>query len=119
MVGIGAGLLMRTRWAMLLAPITFAAIFELVRSSTAGPLVDGVHLTSTYGILAFASGRGLHGVLALLPMLLGATLGAAAGRRIDGGGRAARRWWSSVGLWSRRGVTAMGPDRRPAAAGQH
>jgi hypothetical protein len=59
------------------------------------------------GILAFASGRGLHGVLALLPMLLGAALGAGAGRRIDGGGRAARGWWGRVGLWSRRGVTAM------------
>jgi proline iminopeptidase len=106
-VGLGAGLVMRSRWAMLLAPVTFAAVFELVRSSTVGPLVDGIHVGSTYGILAFASGRGLHGVLALLPMLLGAALGAGAPRRIDVA-RQPRHWWSSAGLWRRRSGTAVG-----------
>ena len=44
----------------------------------------GIHLGSTYGFVAFALGRGLHAVLALVPMLLGAALGAAAARRLDG-----------------------------------
>lgn len=105
-VGAVAGLAMRSRWSMLLAPVTFVAVFELTRRWTVGPLVDGIHLTSVYGALAFLSGRGLHGVLALLPMLLGAALGAGAGRRLDGGWRS-RRWWGTAGLWSRRSLTAL------------
>jgi proline iminopeptidase len=77
LVGIVAGLLLRTRWSMLVAPVTFAVVFELVRSGISGPTVDGIHLTSTYGVMAFAVGRGVHGLLALVPMALGAGVGAA------------------------------------------
>jgi pimeloyl-ACP methyl ester carboxylesterase len=66
-VGVLAGAATRSRRAMLLAPATFIAVFELVRLGTDGLTVDGVHL-STYGVMAFVVGRGLHGVLALLPM---------------------------------------------------
>jgi proline iminopeptidase len=59
-VGAVAGLVLRSRWAMLLGPITFIAVFELARMGTAGPMVDGIHLGSMYGIIAFALGRGLH-----------------------------------------------------------
>ncbi len=104
-VGVCAGLAMRSRWAMLLAPVTFAAVFELVRSPTVGPLVDGIHL-STYGILAFALGRGVHGVLALAPMLLGVAVGAGISRRRYGGGRG-RRGRGTAGMWSRRVVTGL------------
>lgn len=45
LVGAFAGLVMRTRWAMLLAPAVFVAVLELVRINTAGPLVDGTHLS--------------------------------------------------------------------------
>lgn len=103
-VGGLTGFVLRSRWAMLLAPIVFAGVFELTRWGTVGPLVDGIHLTSVYGALAFLSGRGVHGMLALLPMLLGAAIGAGAGRRLDGV-RCPRRWWGPAGVWSRRGVT--------------
>jgi hypothetical protein len=68
LVGGAAGFAMRSRWAMLVAPITFVAVFELVRSGEVGPSVDGIHLGSVYGILAFATGRLLHGVLLFGPM---------------------------------------------------
>ena len=111
LVGVFAGVVMRSRWAMLLAPVTFVVVFELARIGTAGPLVDGIHLGSTFGILAFVLGRGLHGLLALVPMLLGAALGAAMARRLlddglDGSGRG-RHGWARVGLWARRAVTAV------------
>ena len=87
LVGMAAGLMLRTRWAMLVAPAAFALTFELGRLDVAGPTVDSIHLDSTYGIMAFVVGRGVHGLLTLLPMILGAALGAAW----------ARRWWPAEG----------------------
>ena len=105
-VGVFAGLVLRSRWAMLIAPVTFAVVFELTRRSAVGPLVDGIHVTSIYGVLAFALGRGVHGVLAVVPMLLGAVAGAALARRLrdagsprDGRGRSWRV--------ARRTITAL------------
>ena len=104
LAGIAAGLLLRSRWAMLVAPVTFAVVFELVRLGASGPTVDGIHLGSTYGILAFATGRGVLGMLTLLPTLLGAALGAALARRRLPTARPQRGFLSGVGLWLRRGV---------------
>lgn len=101
-VGAAAGVLMRSRWAMLLAPVMFVITFELARWSVTGPLVDGITPTSTYGVLAFVLGRGLNALLVLFPMVLGATLGAAWARRR----RAADRH-AGVGQWIRRAVTAV------------
>jgi proline iminopeptidase len=104
LVGTVAGFLLRTRWAMLVAPVTFAAIFELARLGASGPTVDGIHLGSTYGIMAIALGRGVHALLALLPMVLGAALGAALARRRLSTRRPRRGFLSGLGLWLRRGV---------------
>jgi len=105
-VGLTSGLVSRTRWAALVAPTAFVGVFELSRIGSTGPMVDGIHLGSQYGILAFALGRGLHGVLAILPMILGVVLGAGLARRarVD---RPAARGRSRTGLWTRRTVTAM------------
>src|SRR5688500_5983074 len=40
LVGMAAGLVSRTRWAMLVAPAAFALTFELGRLEVAGPTVD-------------------------------------------------------------------------------
>lgn len=108
LVGCVVGLLLRTRWAMLVAPLAFAVAFELARLGISGPTVDGIHLTSTYGIMAFAVGRGVHALLALAPMVLGASVGAAWARRrvptAPATGRGRRRARSAVGLWLRRTV---------------
>lgn len=104
-VGLVVGLLLRTRWAMLMAPVTFAVVFELARLDVSGPTVDGIHLGSTYGIMAFTVGRGVHGLLALLPMVLAAALGAAlARRRLSTARRPQRGFLGGLGLWLRRGV---------------
>ena len=104
LVGLIAGLALRTRWAMLVAPAAFATAFELVRLNASGPTVDGIRLDSTYGIIAFAVGRGVHGLLALLPMVLGAALGAAWARRRTSLGRPRQSLLGGLGLWLRRGV---------------
>ena len=70
------------RWSMLVAPFTFVAVFELVRVGIDGPTVDAPHV-STYGILAMVVGRGVHGLLTLFPMVLGAAVGAGLARTID------------------------------------
>lgn len=102
-VGGTAGLVMRSRWAMLLAPAVFVVLFELTRMGSVGPTVDAIHLGSTYGILAFAVGRGFHGVLAIFPMVVATAFGAGAGRRLGRPGGSARRG-STAGLYARRGV---------------
>ncbi len=79
-VGVAAGLVMRSRWAMLVAPVVFAVVFELARIGTDGPTVDGIHL-STYGVLALVVGRGFHALLSLVPLVFGATIGAGIGPR--------------------------------------
>jgi len=103
--GLIAGFVLRSRWAMLTAPVAFVAAYELARLGTDGPTVDGIHL-STYGLIALVVGRGIHGVLALFPMVLGAVLGAVLARRSDD--RDAPAGWSRVGLYGRRGVFALG-----------
>ena len=104
LIGLAAGFTMRSRWAMLLAPLAFVAAYELVRLGTDGPTVDGIH-TSMYGLIALSVGRGLHGLLALAPMILGAALGAGFARRIQGA--RVRHGWARLALYSRRAVTAL------------
>ncbi|HZA73547.1 MAG TPA: alpha/beta hydrolase [Propionibacteriaceae bacterium] len=104
LVGSVAGFVLRTRWAMLVAPVTFVVVFELARLGASGPTVDGIHLGSEYGVMAFALGRGVHALLALLPMVLGAALGAALARRRLSTGRSQRGFLSGLGVWLRRGV---------------
>ncbi len=80
-VGGLAGLVWRSRWAVLVTPIAFAAVFELVRIRTDGPTVDGLAM-SEYGAIAFVVGRGFHGLMSLFPMVLGAAMGAGITRRL-------------------------------------
>ena len=103
-IGLAVGLTMRSRWAMLLAPLAFVAAYELVRLGTDGPTVDGIQI-SMYGLIAFGVGRGIHGVLVLLPMVLGAAVGAGFARRIHG--PRVRHGWARLPFYARRAVTAL------------
>ena len=102
-VGLLAGWLSRSRWAMVLAPLAFAATVEVVRWESEGPTVDGVHV-SAMGVVAFLSGRGLHGLLALLPLLVGAAYGAGLARRGSVGGMGG----GGVGVGGVGGVAGSG-----------
>lgn len=101
-VGVTAGFILRSRWALLLAPVAHVVAIELVRLPVVGPTVDGVRLDSAFGVLALLLGRGFHGLVGLLPMLLGASLGAALARRLSGQTPVAR-----VGALVRRGASAL------------
>jgi pimeloyl-ACP methyl ester carboxylesterase len=96
---------MRSRWAALVAAAAFVLALELVRLRVDGPTVDGVHL-STYGLIALAVGRSIHGALALVPMALGAALGAGVARRASEG-RQTRHGRQRVGLYARRRVAVL------------
>ncbi|HSM44013.1 MAG TPA: hypothetical protein VK969_03240, partial [Acidimicrobiia bacterium] len=74
-IGVGAGLVMANRWSLLIAPGVFVIVFEIARIGIVGLTVDAINLGSFYGIVAFVLGRVLHGILVLLPMILGAGLG--------------------------------------------
>jgi len=101
-VGVAAGFVLRSRWAIVVAPVVFAVVFELVRVGTAGPTVDAIE-TSEYGIYAFVVGRGFHGLLALLPLALGGALGAALARTLAGVPAGRRR----SGIHARRTVAGL------------
>ena len=75
LIGVAAGCVMGSRWSMLVTPVIFMLTFELARRGIDGPTVDAIHLGSTYGIIAFVVGRLFHGVLVLVPMILGARYG--------------------------------------------
>ena len=79
-VGWFAGSWSGSRWAMLTSPVTFAVVFEIFRIGAVGPTVDAP-ASSTYGVFALVVGRGYHGLVALVPMVLGAALGAGSARR--------------------------------------
>jgi proline iminopeptidase len=74
-VGFVAGLAMRSRWAMLAAPLAYIVALELGRWGAYGPSVDFPRFDSAYGILALILGRGFHALVGLLPMILGVDFG--------------------------------------------
>lgn len=108
-VGVLAGVLARSRWAMLGAPALFALVVEVTRIGTDGPLVDGPR-ASMYGLIAFVVGRGVHGVLALVPMMVGVAIGAGTARTIRARyapGHAAAGGSPRGLLLARRGLTVL------------
>ncbi|MEV0897467.1 alpha/beta hydrolase [Actinoplanes sp. NPDC049802] len=80
-VGFGAGRAARTRWVIIGAPLAYAVVLELARMSATGPSVDAPH-PSVLGLLMLISGRGVHGLLSLFPMTVGAAWGCGVRRRI-------------------------------------
>jgi pimeloyl-ACP methyl ester carboxylesterase len=105
LVGVVAGVTLRSRWAMLLAPVVHVAVFELGRIGAEGPTVDRIGL-SGMALLALVLGRGVHGLLGLVPMVLGAAYGAGLARRsraAPGANGALRR----AGRYAGRGVAAL------------
>lgn len=82
--GLITGLALRSAWAMLLAPLAYIALFELLRPASTLPTVGAIRLDTSYGLLAFLMGRGFHGLVALLPLMLGAGFGAFLTRSASG-----------------------------------
>ena len=74
LIGLIGGATLRTRWAMILLPLAYIAVVELTRLNAVGPTVDALRLDNPYGLLALIVGRGFHGLVAFLPLLLGIEL---------------------------------------------
>ena len=90
-IGLIAGLALRTPWTMLLAPLAYVLLFELARSNGVVPTTGAIRLDNSYGLLALLMGRGFHGLVGLLPLVLGAGLGVFLTRsQADGAGSSIR-----------------------------
>lgn len=90
-VGVGAGWLLRTQWALLVAPVTFMVVFELARMRVDGPTVDGISSFGIYDIIALVVGRGVDALLLLLPLMVGGGWGVLLAHRSDRSPRPVRR----------------------------
>jgi proline iminopeptidase len=89
LVGGLVGYAWRTRWAILLAPLSHAVVVELVRLPLEGPTVDAIRFGGIPQLAALALGRGWYGLVVLIPMGVAAAYGAALGegrrvRRVPG-----------------------------------
>lgn len=69
--GLATGLLLRSGLAVVHAPLANILAFEIFRRDAAGPTVDGIHLDTTFGVLAALTGRGVYVILAILPIVAG------------------------------------------------
>jgi hypothetical protein len=49
-LGVAAGLVMGSRWSLLVTPVVFLITFEFTRRGMDGPTVDAIQLNSAYGI---------------------------------------------------------------------
>lgn len=107
-VGFLAGLVMRSRWALLAAPVAHVAALELGRFGTRGLTVEGIHLDTFYGVLAFLIGRGFYALVALLPMLVGAAYGAGLARRITRRQARSGGFGNRLGHYTRRAGVVIG-----------
>jgi len=88
-VGLAGGLLVRSRWILVPLVVAYIAGVELGRQDLADPSLT-IRFDNTYGIIMFALARGLHGLLAFLPMTVGLLVGIG-GARYAGWLPAARR----------------------------
>lgn len=74
-LGVLAGFLLARRWSVVAVPLVFVVVLELARLPVVGATVDAIRLDSVYGWIGLVAGRGVHGLLVLVPMALGCRLG--------------------------------------------
>jgi proline iminopeptidase len=77
-----AGVIMRSRWAILITTIAYIIAIEIGRFAIIGPTVNALRLNEPFGILALILGRGFHGLVGILPMILGVYWGIAIADRL-------------------------------------
>jgi pimeloyl-ACP methyl ester carboxylesterase len=106
-VGLVAGLATKSRWAMLLAPVANIIVIEISWLGLSGPTVDAPRLDDSFGILAFLTGRGFYFIVVLLPMILGASLGAWQGRKLSGRAPARASLPRTIARWIPTALVAV------------
>ena len=90
-VGGAVGLITRSRWSLLLAPVVFVTVVELGRIGLDGLTVGEISVGSFMGISALVVGRGVHGILVLAPMVVGGVYGIWLATRLGGSAKVLRR----------------------------
>ena len=103
-LGLAVGLVTGSRWSVLAAPVIFIIVYELARLGVTGPTVDTIQLGSAYGVIAFVTGRLFHGVLILVPMMMGARFGVALAHQLGNQNVSAL----GVGGWAFNGLVVLG-----------
>ncbi len=116
--GVIAGAAVRSRWVMLLAPVTFVVVYEVVRLDATGPTVDAINTVNAIALLASLAMRIAYGVIAVLPMLVGIAYGRA--WKMRRAGRAPSTRGGRIGLaMASLGLLALAVAiARPAATAQ-
>ena len=93
LVGLSAGYAMRSGWALLLAPLVHIIALEIARPQLLGPTVGALRFNEVYGVLSFLLGRGFYGLIAVIPMMLGAYLGTVLAHEMTGGSSGSSTVW--------------------------
>jgi proline iminopeptidase len=75
LIGLTSGLLVRSTWVVIPVGLAQLIAFEIGRGGLDGPTIDSLRFDSVFGWLAFVAGRGLHGTLVLVPLIVGGRLG--------------------------------------------
>lgn len=75
-LGIAAGVVMRSPWAILTTIVPYILAVEIGQLGTIGPTVGPIRLDEAFGILALLLGRGFHTLVAVLPIIAGVGIGA-------------------------------------------
>lgn len=105
-LGAVGGFVVRSAWIVVPLVVVHLAAVEIARAAVTLPTVHDVRFDTTYGVLALVLGRGLHALLLVLPMVLGARIGsAAAARRVRGTRRSRTGRLTTAGIGI--GVTAL------------
>ncbi len=73
-IGIVAGLAWPRRRAMVLAAVAYVVCYELARPAWAGPSVGAIRFDSMVAVVMLVAGRGFHGLLVFLPMIVSGSL---------------------------------------------
>ncbi|MEZ5115106.1 MAG: alpha/beta hydrolase [Candidatus Nanopelagicales bacterium] len=105
-VGVLGGLVSGSRWALLVQPLAYVAAVEIARLPVVGPSVDAPRPGDMLGLIVLVTGRGTHALVVLLPLLVGAAIGAGWARRLRGTPVRPGRW-HTVSRAVRRGVVAV------------
>ena len=114
-VGVAAGFVTGSRWSIVLAPVTFMAVYEVARLGVNRPTVDQIRLGSIYGVFAFVLGHKLTGLLVLAPMALGGRYGVETASRLgrEGTPRLRLGWLPTGVLTLALGASPSGSRCRP------
>jgi pimeloyl-ACP methyl ester carboxylesterase len=73
-IGLAAARASRSRWVFLVVPALFVVALELTRAGFRGPSADAPH-ASLFGVAVLLAGRGVQGLLTVLPTLLAVAYG--------------------------------------------